>query len=70
MQEIEYDADGVEGTIERSEDIIREGFQILKDFPINELMKKIYNEEKYVLLELLEMIEDSISNIVFLTEKK
>jgi hypothetical protein len=62
--------DGIEGSIERFEDIIEEGFQILQDFSIDELLQKIYNDDKYILLELLDMLQDSINTIISLTEKK
>lgn len=70
MKNIDYGEDGVEGTIERFENIIEEGFQIIKDFSIDELLQKIYGDEKYILIELLDMIQESINTIIYLTEKK
>lgn len=68
--QIDYSEDGVEGTIERFEDIIEEGFRIIKDFSVEELMQKIYTDEQYILLELLDMLQDSINIIISLTKKK
>jgi hypothetical protein len=62
--------DGIEGSVERLEEVIEEGFKILQDFSIDELMQKLYDADRPVLIELLSVMLESIDQISFLTEKK